>query len=68
MINEYINKHGKVKMSEFLNILLHEHLHETPTISRTIFFCSKKPELHLESFPKILSYTSSETERWQNMS
>lgn len=35
-------KHGKVNMSRFLNVLLHEHLDETPTISQYIFFCSKK--------------------------
>jgi hypothetical protein len=34
----YIYKHGNVKISNFLNILLHELLDDTPIISLINFF------------------------------
>jgi len=55
LINEYMYCLGTVKMSNFLNNLLHEVLGYAPTIILIILFCRVNIFFLLEEFlPKII--------------
>jgi hypothetical protein len=58
--------HGRAKISNFLNRLLHEFLGLMPAINLTIFFCKKNTFLLFDELPKKLFHTSLRSENRQN--